>query len=62
MKIDGGEMVVRMLKKEGVTHIFSLSGGSVSGSWERMKVPQWIGTMNLAPLSTNIFRASSGEA
>ncbi|MDO9067941.1 MAG: thiamine pyrophosphate-binding protein [Deltaproteobacteria bacterium] len=30
MKMDGGEMVVRMLKKEGVTHIFSLSGGHIN--------------------------------
>jgi acetolactate synthase-1/2/3 large subunit len=30
MKIDGGEMVVRMLKKEGVTHLFSLSGGHIN--------------------------------
>jgi acetolactate synthase I/II/III large subunit len=30
MKIDGGEMVVRMLKKEGVSHLFSLSGGHIN--------------------------------
>lgn len=30
MKIDGGEMVVRMLEKEGVSHIFSLSGGHIN--------------------------------
>lgn len=30
MKIDGGEMIVRMLKKEGISHIFSLSGGHVN--------------------------------
>lgn len=30
MKIDGGEMVVRMLKNEGVSHIFSLSGGHIN--------------------------------
>ncbi|MBU1206952.1 MAG: thiamine pyrophosphate-binding protein [Proteobacteria bacterium] len=30
MMIDGGEMVVRMLKKEGVTYLFSLSGGHIN--------------------------------
>jgi acetolactate synthase-1/2/3 large subunit len=30
MKIDGGEMVVRMLKNEGVNHLFSLSGGHIN--------------------------------
>jgi acetolactate synthase-1/2/3 large subunit len=30
MKMNGGELVVRSLKKEGVSHIFSLSGGDIN--------------------------------
>ncbi len=32
--IDGGEIIARMIKQEGIGHIFTLSGGHVQNIYE----------------------------
>ena len=33
MNVDGGELVVRALQREGVTHLFGLGGGHINPTW-----------------------------